>query len=343
MPIHSCISNTSPDAPPKPPRSPRIQRGVFGRRNPPPPPLAQGSPAKKQSPPPLPPNKPSYLPSTRHSVNGASNEVHTPPVNTREGSIGHYADSRSPEVIQANQRSISNIGDRFHGEADVVQGWNFADDPETLSDCIMSGDFNSSNAQTSGKKHGVDHKVSGDESSGLLSNEKSFHDTSLLHHSYMNSQSIQNSTYQNDMFDLQSMPSSTTKSSIEPIKPINCDPLTSSINNHNGSTTIEVFAGLSVSNNSNSNGEEFRDIFKNSNGDMSGANDPFKGCSNGDMFNNNNCPMSESEELLRAEWNEALQYTTDLKRSVADLARQEEEAYREVRGKVNTGVHFGEH
>ena len=38
----------------------------------------------------------------------------------------------------------------------------------------------------------------------------------------------------------------------------------------------------------------------------------------------------ECEEQLRAEWKEALQYTTDLKRSVADLARQEEEAYREV-------------
>ncbi|KAA0184479.1 hypothetical protein HAZT_HAZT004333 [Hyalella azteca] len=40
--------------------------------------------------------------------------------------------------------------------------------------------------------------------------------------------------------------------------------------------------------------------------------------------------VSECEELLRAERNEALQYTTDLKRSVADLARQEEEAYREL-------------
>ncbi|KAF2352872.1 Pleckstrin domain [Trinorchestia longiramus] len=44
-----------------------------------------------------------------------------------------------------------------------------------------------------------------------------------------------------------------------------------------------------------------------------------------------NCDsISECEELLRAERNEALQYTTDLKRSVADLARQEEEAYREL-------------
>ena len=54
-------------------------------------------------------------------------------------------------------------------------------------------------------------------------------------------------------------------------------------------------------------------------------------------LNSSRAAPSECCELLRAERNEALQYTTDLKRAVGDLAKQEEETYREVSWGVSKG------